>query len=172
MHGYNITILLIMYYLWYSPSACRHVSGEGYSVKVGITSENLGDERIHYVAKDAGFTPEIILLEIVGTPDMRREVTSRLGSGRVECVTFDYEACAMYTQRQNELLSQYLEIHGEAPRGVIDSLLDESTLDPGKYTFEKMFSGGYLGALCLKALQQASEQGLLDNYGNNSDSQA
>jgi hexokinase len=50
---------------------------------------------------------------------------------------------------------------GKAPRGAIDSLLDESTLDPGRYTFEKMFSGGYLGALCLKALQQASEQGLL-----------
>ena len=50
---------------------------------------------------------------------------------------------------------------GKAPRGVIDSLLDESTLDPGKYTFEKMFSGGYFGPLCLKALQQASEAGLL-----------
>jgi len=50
---------------------------------------------------------------------------------------------------------------GEAPRGAIDTLLDESTLDPGKYTFEKMFSGGYFGALCLKALQQGAEQGLL-----------
>ena len=50
---------------------------------------------------------------------------------------------------------------GKAPRGAIDVQLDESTLDPGKYTFEKMFSGGYLGELCLKALQQASRQGLL-----------
>jgi len=50
---------------------------------------------------------------------------------------------------------------GKAPRGAIDSLLDESTLDPGKYTFEKMFSGGYFGPLCLKALQQASRQGFL-----------
>jgi len=49
----------------------------------------------------------------------------------------------------------------KAPRGAIDLLLDESTLDPGKYTFEKMFSGGYFGSLCLKALQQASNQGLL-----------
>jgi len=49
----------------------------------------------------------------------------------------------------------------KAPRGAIDLQLDESTLDPGKYTFEKMFSGGYLGALCLKALQQACKQGLL-----------
>ena len=50
---------------------------------------------------------------------------------------------------------------GKALRGAIDLQLDESTLDPGKYTFEKMFSGGYLGAPCLKALQQASRQGLL-----------
>jgi hexokinase len=48
----------------------------------------------------------------------------------------------------------------KAPRGAIDQQLDEATLDPGKYTFEKMFSGGYLGALCLKALQQAGKQGL------------
>jgi hexokinase len=38
--------------------------------------------------------------------------------------------------------------------------LDESTLDPGKYTFEKMFSGAYFGALCLKAVQRASREGL------------
>ncbi|MGB2866065.1 MAG: hypothetical protein WBC05_22215 [Sedimentisphaerales bacterium] len=49
---------------------------------------------------------------------------------------------------------------GKAPRGAIDLQLDESTLDPSKYTFEKMFSGAYLGALCLKALHEASKQGL------------
>ena len=49
---------------------------------------------------------------------------------------------------------------GKTPRGAIDLQLDESTLDPGKYTFEKMFSGGYLGALCLKALQEVVKQGL------------
>ncbi|MBN2593698.1 MAG: hypothetical protein JXA81_09345, partial [Sedimentisphaerales bacterium] len=48
----------------------------------------------------------------------------------------------------------------KAPRGAIDLLLDESTLDPGKYTFEKMFSGAYFGPLCLNALQQAAQQGL------------
>jgi len=49
---------------------------------------------------------------------------------------------------------------GKAPRGTIDLKLDESTLDPGRYTFEKMFSGAYLGALCLKTLQEAGRQGL------------
>jgi hypothetical protein len=45
-------------YLWFA---------EADIYKVGITSENLGDRRIHHVAKDAGFTPVIILLENVGT---------------------------------------------------------------------------------------------------------
>jgi hexokinase len=49
---------------------------------------------------------------------------------------------------------------GRAPRGAVDLQLDESTLDPGKYTFEKMFSGAYLGALCLKTLQEAGRKGL------------
>jgi len=50
---------------------------------------------------------------------------------------------------------------GKAPRGKIDLMLDESTLDPGRYTFEKMFSGAYLGALCLKSLQEAGREGLV-----------
>lgn len=48
-----------------------------------------------------------------------------------------------------------------APRGTIDSQLDESTLDPGQYTFEKMFSGAYFGPLCLEALREAAREGLL-----------
>ena len=49
----------------------------------------------------------------------------------------------------------------KAPRGKIDLMLDESTLDPGRYTFEKMFSGAYLGTLCLKTLQEAGRVGLV-----------
>ena len=48
----------------------------------------------------------------------------------------------------------------KVPRGRIDLKLDESTLDPGRYTFEKMFSGGYLGSLCLSTLRGAGGQGL------------
>jgi len=49
---------------------------------------------------------------------------------------------------------------GKAPRGAIDLLLDGSTLDPGQYTFEKMFSGAYLGPLCLEAFKKGGEEGL------------
>ncbi|UCE01557.1 MAG: FAD-dependent oxidoreductase [Candidatus Latescibacterota bacterium] len=56
------------------------------------------------------------IVEIVGGPDMRREVQERLGAERGAC--FDFEPCPMYTQRQNELLSQYMEAHGRMPPGV------------------------------------------------------
>lgn len=46
-------------------------------------------------------------------------------------------------------------------QSIIDTQLDESTLNPGQYIFEKMFSGAYLGPLCLKALQESARQGLL-----------
>ena len=55
---------------------------------------------------------------------------------------------------------------GKAPRGAIDLLQDNSTLDPGKYTFEKMFSGAYFGPLCLKALHEACKQGLFSKVMN------
>jgi hypothetical protein len=45
-------------YLWHA---------EGDIFKVGITSENLGDQRIYDVAKAAGYTPEIVVLQNVGT---------------------------------------------------------------------------------------------------------
>ena len=48
----------------------------------------------------------------------------------------------------------------KVPQGSIDIQLDKSTLDPGRYTFEKMFSGAYLGPLCIEALQEGVRQGL------------
>ena len=56
------------------------------------------------------------LLAIAGVPDMRAELTAQLASERA--ASFDCEPCAMYTQRQNELLGQYMEQHGRAPPGV------------------------------------------------------
>jgi hypothetical protein len=47
-----------MVYIW-------HAENDIY--KVGITSENLGDQRIYDVARDAGVTPKIVILENTGT---------------------------------------------------------------------------------------------------------
>jgi len=62
------------------------------------------------------YGPEGDVLEIVGGPDMRALVAERLGAERA--AAFDVEPCPMYTQRQNELISQYVEAHGRMPRGV------------------------------------------------------
>ena len=49
---------------------------------------------------------------------------------------------------------------GKGPRGTIDLQFDESTVEPGMYTFEKMISGGYLGPLCLATIHVAASEGL------------
>lgn len=41
----------------------------------------------------------------------------------------------------------------KAPRSDLDLVFDSTTGNPGNYTFEKMFSGGYFGGLCLTVLK-------------------
>ena len=50
---------------------------------------------------------------------------------------------------------------GKAPRSDLDLIFDKSTTDPGNYSFEKMFSGGYFGGLCLSVLKAAASEGFL-----------
>lgn len=49
---------------------------------------------------------------------------------------------------------------GNPPRTDIDLLFDSQTKNPGRYIFEKMFSGGYFGGLCSTALKQAAKEGM------------
>ncbi|MDD4109207.1 MAG: hypothetical protein PHH93_10865, partial [Prolixibacteraceae bacterium] len=50
----------------------------------------------------------------------------------------------------------------------IDKRFDSQTKNPGRYTFEKMFAGGYFGGLCTTALKVAAEEGLFtDKTANN-----
>ena len=49
---------------------------------------------------------------------------------------------------------------GLAPRTDLDLLFDSTTTNPGDYSFEKMFSGGYFGGLCLTALKTATVEGV------------
>jgi hexokinase len=54
---------------------------------------------------------------------------------------------------------------GKAPRTDLDISFDNTTMNPGNYTFEKMFSGGYFGGLCLFVLKAASKEGLFSIPG-------
>ncbi|MEN8115558.1 MAG: hexokinase [Bacteroidota bacterium] len=49
------------------------------------------------------------------------------------------------------------------PRANIDIAFDNTTKNPGRYSFEKMFSGGYFGGLCTTALKVAAAEGLFSN---------
>ena len=49
---------------------------------------------------------------------------------------------------------------GKAPRTELDIAFDNTTANPGNYTFEKMFSGGYIGSLCLHVLKTAADEGV------------
>ena len=48
----------------------------------------------------------------------------------------------------------------KAPRNVLDAKFDNTTTNPGNYTFEKMISGGYFGNLCLTLLKAAADAGV------------
>lgn len=86
-----------------------------------------------------------------------------LGTGS-NCCYVEQNRNILKTSGLNQDKEQVVNVESgsfaKAPKGSIDLQLDASTLDPGQYTFEKMFSGAYLGALCLKTLQQAAKQGL------------
>ncbi|MCF8364057.1 MAG: hypothetical protein K9G70_15705 [Prolixibacteraceae bacterium] len=55
----------------------------------------------------------------------------------------------------------------KTPRTDIDLLFDSQTKNPGRYTFEKMFSGGYFGGLCTTALKVAANEGILTEESKN-----
>jgi hexokinase len=49
---------------------------------------------------------------------------------------------------------------GGVTRGDIDTAFDKTTANPGRYAFEKMVAGAYLGGLCLTALKTGAREGL------------
>lgn len=55
---------------------------------------------------------------------------------------------------------------GLPPRGEIDKTLDAGTSDPGNYLLEKMTSGGYLGLVVTRTLEQAVEDGLFSTQAS------
>lgn len=87
-----------------------------------------------------------------------------LGTGTNTCYIENNESI-----KKNEGLepgrSQIINIESgafsEAPRSEIDLKFDASTANPGQYTFEKMFSGGYFGGLAHTALKTAADEGVL-----------
>lgn len=63
-------------------------------------------------------------------------------------------------QKKNQIINIESGNFSKAPGSRLDSVFDNSTMNPGNYTFEKMFSGGYFGGLCLTVLKSAANEGI------------
>jgi len=62
---------------------------------------------------------------------------------------------------KNQIINIESGNFGKATRTDIDIAFDNTTINPGEYTFEKMISGGYIGGLTLSALKRAADEGVL-----------
>jgi hexokinase len=86
-----------------------------------------------------------------------------LGTGTNTCY-IESNTNILKNQELNKTRSQIINIEsgnfGKAPRPDLDISFDNSTANPGNYTFEKMFSGGYFGGLCLTTLKAAAKNGV------------
>lgn len=127
------------------------------------------------------------LLETLGTPEkhlvLLNDTVATLLAGKSASINKSYDSFigyilgtgtnTCYIEHNKNILknknldlsrSQIINIEsgnfGKAPRSGLDIGFDNSTMNPGNYTFEKMFSGGYFGGLCLAVLKAASSEGL------------
>ncbi len=86
-----------------------------------------------------------------------------LGTGTNSCY-IEQNSNILKNRDQDQSGSQIINIESgnfnKAPRSDLDIIFDNTTVDPGSYTFEKMFSGGYFGGLCLSVLKAASGEGV------------
>jgi NADPH-dependent glutamate synthase beta subunit-like oxidoreductase/NAD-dependent dihydropyrimidine dehydrogenase PreA subunit len=64
------------------------------------------------------------VIQITGTSNLRESLLAELEKGH-ESVQFEFEEDPMYTQRESELIQQYLQQHGKMPGGGGDDDLDD-----------------------------------------------
>jgi hexokinase len=86
-----------------------------------------------------------------------------LGTGTNTCYT-EYNKNILKNNNLDRSRSMIINIESgnfsKAPRTNIDISFDNTTANPGNYSFEKMFSGGYFGGLSLTTLKAAAAEGL------------
>ena len=127
------------------------------------------------------------LLETLGTPDKQivllNDTVATLLAGKSASFGRDYDSFigfilgtgtnTCYIEKNGNITknnkldpgkSQIINVESgnfaKAPRTEIDIAFDNTTGNPGSYSFEKMFSGGYFGGLCHHALKKAAGEGL------------
>ncbi len=127
------------------------------------------------------------LLEAMGTPDKKlvllNDTVATLLAGKAAIGAKEYDTYigfilgtgtnASYIEPNKNITktpgldlegSQIINIEtgnfSKAVRSDIDLLFDSQTKNPGRYSFEKMISGGYLGGVCTTAIKVAASEGV------------
>ena len=67
---------------------------------------------------------------------------------------------------KNQIINVESGGFGKGPVSEIDWMFDRTTINPGKYTFEKMISGAYFGSLCFFVMKLAAENGIFSDEFN------
>jgi len=125
------------------------------------------------------------LLEAMGTPNkhivLMNDTVSTLLAGQAATAGRDFDTYigyilgtgtnACYIEKNSNITkTPNLDLNGNQiiniesgnfnlmPRTDIDIAFDNTTKLPGRYTFEKMISGGYFGGLCTTALKMAANE--------------
>ena len=84
-----------------------------------------------------------------------------LGTGTNVCY-IEKNSSITKTPGLNQIENQIINIESgnfdKMPRTDIDIAFDNTTKNPGRYSFEKMISGGYFGGLCTTALKAAATE--------------
>lgn len=93
-----------------------------------------------------------------------------LGTGTNTCY-IEKNGNILKNKQLNPGRSQIINIESgdfrRPPQTDLDILFDNTTINPGSYMFEKMFSGGYFGGLCLFVLKAAAEEGVFSDQTAN-----
>lgn len=130
------------------------------------------------------------LLEAMGTPDkeivLMNDTVSTLLAGQAATAGREFDTYigfilgtgtnACYIEHNKNITktsgldaagNQIINIESgnfnKMPRTDIDIAFDNTTKNPGRYSFEKMISGGYFGGLCTTALKAAAKEGIFSD---------
>jgi len=130
------------------------------------------------------------LLETLGTPDKKivllNDTVATLLAGKSAAAGIKYDSFigfilgtgtnTCYIEQNRNIIkkgdlrsdnSQIINIEsgdfGRPPQTDLDIQFCNSTTDPGSYKFEKMFSGGYFGGLCLFVLKSAAAEAVFSD---------
>jgi formate dehydrogenase beta subunit len=87
----------------------------------------LGEDQVAAVPEAPGvyelFDEGGEVIQIKGTPNLKRSLEEELAKGRPS-LRFEFDENPMYSQRESELIQQYLQKHGRMPGGSGDDLDD------------------------------------------------